>query len=56
MVTQYIFMQTLVDLYEGSERAPGSRVGMQWWGHVGIDLARAREGAVAMAEWDGGEE
>ena len=30
-VTQYIATRSLKDLCEGSERAPGGRVGMQWW-------------------------
>ena len=35
-VTQYIATRSLLDLCEGSERAPGARVGMQWWEQEGI--------------------
>ena len=54
-VTQYIATQSLLDLCEGSERAPGARVVMWWWEQVGIDLAGARESVAATAEGDGGE-
>ena len=30
-VAQYIATQSLLDLCEGSERAPEARVGMRWW-------------------------
>ena len=53
-VTQYIATRSLLDLCEGSERAPGARVGMWWLEDVVINLARAREAAAAMAEGDGG--
>ena len=45
-VAQYISMRSLLDLCEGSERAPGA----------GIDLAGAWESAAATAEGDGAEE
>ena len=56
MVTQYISTQSLLDLCEGSERAPGARLGMRWWEQAGIDLAGAQEVADAAEEGDGGEE
>ena len=49
-------MQSLFDLCEGSERAPGVQVEMQWWEQVGIDLEGAREAAAATEEGGGGEE
>ena len=55
-VTHYIATQSLLDLYEGSERAPEVRVWMRWWGQVDFDLAGAWEAAAATAEGDGGEE
>ena len=30
-VAHYIATQSLLELCEGSERAPGARVGMRWW-------------------------
>ena len=51
MFAQYIAMRSLLDLCEGSERAPGARVGMQWWEQEGVDLAGSRE-AAAEAEDD----
>ena len=58
MVTQYIATQSLLDLCEGSERAPGAWVGMQWWYKSGINMAGAREAATSAAveEKDRGEE
>ena len=55
-VAQYIATQSLLDLCEGSERAPGARVGMWWWEQATIDLAGAREVAAATAKGDGGDE
>ena len=37
-VAQYIATRSLLDLCEGSERAPGARVGMQWLEQVVLDL------------------
>ena len=56
MVAQYIATRSLLDLCEGSERAPGEQVGMRWWQQVGIDLEGDRESAAATAEGDEGEE
>ena len=55
-VSHYIDTLSLIDLCEGSERAPGARVGMVWWDQTGINLVGARETAAAAAENDGGEE
>ena len=55
-VAQYIATQSLLDLYEGSERAPGERVGMRGWEQTGIDLTGVREVATAAAEGDEREE
>ena len=41
----YIYTRSLIYLCEGSERAPGSRVGMRWWEQASINLAGAREEA-----------
>ena len=30
-VVQYITTRSLLDMCEGSERAPGAQVGMRWW-------------------------
>ena len=49
-VAQYFTMGSLLDLFEGSERAPGVRVGIRWWEQAGIDLEGAREKAAAVAE------
>ena len=49
-VAQYIATRSLLDLCEGSERDPGTRVGMQWWEQVGIDLSGETEEAAAVAE------
>ena len=49
-VAQYIATRSLLDLFEGSERAPGAWVGMQWWDQVVINMAGARETVVAAAE------
>ena len=54
MSAQYIATQSLLDLCEGSERAPGARVGMWWWEQAGIDLAGAQEAAAAEAAEGGG--
>ena len=56
MVAQYISTVSLLDLYEGSERAPGARVGMRWRDQAGINLAGTRELEAAAAEKGGGEE
>ena len=56
MVEQYIATRSLLDLCEGSERAPGAGVGMRWWEQEGIDLAGAREAEVAVEEEEGIEE
>ena len=57
-VAQYITKISLLDLCEGSERAPGAQVGMGWWYQTGLDLARDWEAAAgaAAAEGDKGEE
>ena len=55
-VAQYIATRSLLDLCEGSERAPGVRVGMRWWEQAEIDLAGAREAEKAVEEEEGGEE
>ena len=47
---QYIATQSLMDLCEGTERSPGSQVGMQWWDQVDINLAGARETTAESAE------
>ena len=56
MVVQYIATRSLLDLCEGSERAPGERAGMRWWDQAGINLEGEREASAAVAEKDGGEE
>ena len=56
MVAQYIATQSLLELCEGSERAPGARVRMQWWEQEGIHLVGAWEAAAMVAEEEGGEE
>ena len=43
MVAPYIDTRSLLDMSEGSERAPGVRLGMQWWEQAGINLAGARK-------------
>ena len=55
-VAHYIATRSLVDLSEGTERAPRARVGMRWWEQVGIELAGAREVEAATVEGEGGEE
>ena len=57
-VARYIAKQALLELCEGSERAPGARVELCWWEQVGIDLTLtgAREAAAATEEGGGGEE
>ena len=52
-VAQYIAMRSLLDLCERPEKAPGARVGIWWWEQAGIDLAGAREAAVAAVAADG---
>ena len=47
-VAHYIATRSLLELYEGSERDPGARVGMRWWEEEVIDLERAREAAAAV--------
>ena len=54
MVAQYIATRSLLDLCEGSERAPGERAGMRWWDQAGINLEGERKSVAA--EKDGGEE
>ena len=54
MVAHYIATRSLLDLCEGSERAPGAQVGMRWWEQVGINLVGARKGAAVAAEKYGG--
>ena len=56
MVAQYIATQSLLDLWEGSERAPGARAGIKCWEQAGINLSGAREAAGAVAEEEEGEE
>ena len=41
-VLQFIDTQSLLDLFGETDRAPGERVGMQWWEKAVIDLAGAR--------------
>ena len=48
MVAQYIATKSLVDLCEGSKRAPGAQVGMWWWEQALIDLAGAWEAEEAV--------
>ena len=55
-VAWYIATRSLLDLCEGSERAPGMQVGMCWWEHTRINLMRAREAVAAAAGRYGGEE
>ena len=43
MVAQYIATRSLLDLCEGSERAPGVQMGMWWWEQAGINLTGVRE-------------
>ena len=38
----YISIQLLLDLCEGTERAPVSWLEMRWWNHAGINLVEAR--------------
>ena len=47
-VAQYIATKSLLDLCEGSERAPGERLGIQWRDKAGINLAGERESATAI--------
>ena len=47
-VTQYISTRSLLDLFEGSERAPGARVGMWWWDQAGINLTGSRKAVAAV--------
>ena len=48
MVSQCITMRSLLDLCEGSERAPGGRVGMCWWEQEGIDPEGDQEAEEAV--------
>ena len=41
-VVQCIDTQSILDLCEGRERTPGSRVGIRWWEKADIKLAVAR--------------
>ena len=56
MVAQYIVTRSLLDLCEESERDPGARFGMQWWGQAIIDLTGVQEAEAAVAEEEEGEE
>ena len=56
MVAHYIATRSLMGLREGSERAPGDRVGMRWWEQAGLNMAREMEREEAVAERDGGKE
>ena len=49
-VAPYINTQSLLELCEGSERAPGAQGGLRWWEQAGINLTGAREAAAAAAE------
>ena len=53
-VARYIYTRPLLDMCGGLERAMGAQVGMQWWEHVGRNMAGAREAAAASAERYGG--
>ena len=53
---QYIATRSLLDLCEGSERAPGARVGTQWWNQAGLNLERDREVSEVATERDREEE
>ena len=55
-VAQYIATQSLLDLCEGLESAPGAQVGMRWWEQAVLYLAGAREAAAVAVEGGGGEE
>ena len=55
-VAQYIDTRSLLDLCEGSERAPGVRVGMRWREQVGIELSGSLEAAAVTTDRGGGEE
>ena len=44
-VAQYIAMQSLLSLCEGTERAPGARVWIRWWDQSGTNMSGAREAA-----------
>ena len=46
--------KSLLDLCEGSERAPVARLGIQWWEQVGIDLVGVQESVPAAVEGGGG--
>ena len=50
MVAQYNTTQSLLDLFEGAEWALRLRVGMWWWDQAGINMAGAREAALAEEE------
>ena len=49
-IAQYIATRSLLDLYEGTYRAPGERVGMRWWDQAGINMVGARESTAATVE------
>ena len=55
MSVQYIATQSLLEIFEGSERVPGAQVGMRWWEQVELDIVGTREVAASTAEGDGGE-
>ena len=50
MVAQFIAMQPILDLCEGSLRRLGARVPRRWWEQAGINWKGAREKAAAMEE------
>ena len=56
MVTQYIATRSLLDLCEGSERAPGAQVSMRWWEQEVIYMAGVQEAESAVEEYEGVEE
>ena len=55
MVAHYIAMNSLLELCEKSERAPGVQVGMWWWKQTGINLSGAMDVISAAVKRGGGE-
>ena len=55
-VVQYIATRSLLDLCEGSERAPGAQVSMRWWEQEVIYMAGVQEAESAVEEYEGVEE
>ena len=49
-VAQYISTRSILDLCEGTERAPGAWVGIRWWDQADINLAGTRENMAASLE------